>query len=79
MSKKKLVQAVTSVTETLTTVIAGGSSSGTEMSTTAFVTAVSEFLSVTKADFVSVKITSLALTIITAKVKKRAKVDIGSR
>ena len=63
-----LLQAVTSVTETLTTVIAGGTSSGTEMTTTAFTTAVSEFLSITQADFVSVKITSLALTIITAKV-----------
>ena len=56
------------MTETLTTVISGGTSSGTEMTTTAFTTAVSEFLSVTQADFVSVKITSLALTIITAKV-----------
>ena len=56
------------MTETLTTVIAGGTSSGTEMTTTAFTTVVSEFLSITQVDFVSVKITSLALTIITAKV-----------
>ena len=63
-----LLQAVTSVTETLTTVISGGTSSGTEMTTTAFTTAVSDFLSITQADFVSIKITSLTLTIITAKV-----------
>ena len=56
------------MTETLTTVISGGTSSGTEMTTTDFTTVVSEFLSITQADFVSVKITSLALTIITAKV-----------
>ena len=66
------LQAVTSVTETLTTVISGGSSSGTEMTSTAFISVVSEFLSVTQLDFVSVKITSLALTIITAKVIREA-------
>ena len=56
------------MTETLTTVISGGTSSGTEMTTTDFTTAVSDFLSITQADFVSIKITSLTLTIITAKV-----------
>ena len=55
-------------TETLTTVISGESSSGTEMTATAFISVVSEFISVAQVDFVSVKITSLALTIITAKV-----------
>ena len=64
-----LLQAVTSVTETLTTVISGGSSSGTEeMTATAFISVVSEFLSITQLDFASVKITSMALTIMTAKV-----------
>ena len=71
--RKKLVnfhmmQAVTKVTETLTTVISEGSSSGTEMTSTAFISVVSEFLSITQLDFASVKITSLALTIISAKV-----------
>ena len=57
------------MTETLTTVIAGESSSGTtEMAATAFVTIVTEFLSITQVDFLSVKITSMALTILTAKV-----------
>ena len=57
------------MTETLTTVIAGESSSGTtEMAATAFVTIVTEFLSITQVDFLSVKITSMALTIVTAKV-----------
>ena len=71
-----LLQAVTSVTETLTTVISGGTSSGTEMTTTDFTTVVSEFLSITQADFVSVKITSLALTIITAKVTTADKANV---
>ena len=61
-------QAVNKTTETLTTVISGESSSGTEMTATAFISVVSEFISVAQVDFVSVKITSLALTIITAKV-----------
>ena len=62
-------QAVSKVTETLTTVIAGESSLGTtEMTATAFVTIVTEFLSITQVDFLSVKITSMALTILTAKV-----------
>ena len=57
------------MTETLTTVIAGESSSGTtEMAATAFVTIVTEFLSITQVDFLSVKITSMALTILTTKV-----------
>ena len=71
MSKLKMFfsQAVSKVTETLTTVIAGESSSGTtEMAATAFVTIVTEFLSITQVDFLSVKITSMALTILTAKV-----------
>ena len=71
MSKLKMFfsQAVSKVTETLTTVIAGESSSGTtEMTATAFVTIVTEFLSITQVDFLSVKITSMALTILTAKV-----------
>ena len=71
MSKLKMFfsQAVSKVTETLTTVIAGESSSGTtEMTATAFVTIVAEFLSITQVDFLSVKITSMALTIVTAKV-----------
>ena len=63
-----MLQAVTKVTETLTTVISEGSSSGTEMTSTAFISVVSEFLSITQLDFSSVKITSLALTIISAKV-----------
>ena len=42
------------------------------MTSTAFISVVSEFLSVTQLDFVSVKITSLALTIITAKVIREA-------
>ena len=61
-------QAVNMTTETLTTVISGESSSGTEMTATALISVVSEFISVAQVDFVSVKITSLALTIITAKV-----------
>ena len=68
-TKNVFSQAVSKVTETLTTVIAGESSSGTtEMTATAFVTIVTEFLSITQVDFLSVKITSMALTIITAKV-----------
>ena len=69
MAKNVFSQAVSKVTETLTTVIAGESSSGTtEMAATAFVTIVTEFLSITQVDFLSVKITSMALTIVTAKV-----------
>ena len=68
-TKNVFSQAVSKVTETLTTVIAGESSSGTtEMTATAFVTIVTEFLSITQVDFLSVKITSMALTIVTAKV-----------
>ena len=68
-----MLQAVTKVTETLTTVISEGSSSGTEMTSTAFISVVSEFLSITQLDFASVKITSLALTIISAKVIREAR------
>ena len=68
-TKNVFSQAVSKVTETLTTVIAGESSSGTtEMTATAFVTIVTEFLSITQVDFLSVKITSMALTIVTDKV-----------
>ena len=68
-TKNVFSQAVSKVTETLTTVIAGESSSATtEMTATAFVTIVAEFLSITQVDFLSVKITSMALTIVTAKV-----------
>ena len=68
-TKNVFSQAVSKVTETLTTVIAGESSSGTtEMTATAFVTIVTEFLSITQVDFLSVKITSMALTIVTAEV-----------
>ena len=55
-TKNVFSQAVSKVTETLTTVIAGESSSGTtEMTATAFVTIVTEFLSITQVDFLSVK------------------------
>merc|ERR1712128_352671 len=60
--------AVTKVSETITSVIAGSATTGTEITGAAFIIIVKEFLSITKISFISVKITSLALTIATSKV-----------
>ena len=60
--------AVTQVSKTITSVIAGSATTGTEITGANFIIIVKEFLSVTKISFISVKITSLALTIATSKV-----------
>jgi len=60
--------AVTQVSETITSVIAGSATSGTEITGAKFILIVQEFLSITTVNFISTKITSLALTIATSKV-----------
>merc|ERR1711892_138807 len=60
--------AVTQVSETITSVIAGSATSGTEITGAKFIVIVQEFLSITTISFISIKITSLALTIATSKV-----------
>lgn len=60
--------AVMKVSETITAVIAGTATSGTDITGANFIILVQEFLSVTKSSFISVKITALALTIATSKV-----------
>ena len=59
---------MTKVSEAITSVTSGSSTTGTEITAAEFVTAVTEFLTVTQQSFTSVKVTYFALTIVTAKV-----------
>ena len=61
-------KSVTSVTEHITKATSGSATSGTEMTGTAYITLVEKFLSVTEENFISKKITAMALTISFTKV-----------
>ena len=56
------------MTTSITEVTYGSSTSGTATTAAAFITLVSEFLNVTQSNFADVKITSVALGIVTVKV-----------
>ena len=56
------------MSEAITSVTSGSSTTGAEITAVEFVTAVTEFLTVTQQSFTSVKVTYFALTIVTVKV-----------
>ena len=63
-----LFQAVVLVSNQISAVAGGSSSSGTEMTAAAFIILVTQFINLIQTNFIAVSITSMALSIVTAKV-----------